>query len=803
MSRCCSLSGRVALFGLGGVGKSQLAIEFAHRMAEAHNIWVFWIYAGTQERVEEGFRTIADTVKLAGRMQPKADIPLLVQNWLTNEGNGRWLIILDSADDREVLYHVYENHNQRALATYLPESRNGSIVVTTRSRDLAYKLTGNYKNIIEIGPMAHKDALTLLEKKLGQEHYNASGAEDLVHVLDYIPLAISQAAAYIQARARASIEQYLADFQSSEQKKVELLERDAGGMRRDRVASSAVLATWQLSFDYIRSYQRSAANLLSFMSLFDCQGIPERVLKSFTAHTATQGGSLDKFGNLESKDIDSDSDNDKSNGFEEDISILRDYCLIAMNKEKDKFEIHGLVQLSMKKWLQKFGQEVLQTLKQQYIERMAASFPTGEYENWSACRELFAHLQVALDYEPNEDKLKEWATLCCNGGHYALLQGRYSIAKQMADKANWACGKMLRRDDTLILKSTTLLASVVLRNGQWGEAEKLQMQVVAASKTILGPDHEDTLKSMSDLALVYYRQGHFQEAEKLWMQVTEAMEMTLEFNHPETLKNMDRLASAYHSQGRWKEAEKLRIQVKETRKMTLGFDHPDTLKSMGNLASSYHSQGRWEEAEKLEEDVMKTHIITFGRHHPDTLKSIGNLALTYSGQGYWEKAKMLQVQAMEGYKITLGPDHPDTLKSIGNYASTLLNQGLWGEAETLQLQVLEAQLINPGVNHPDTLRTMANCVITVSKQGQWEAAEELQVQVVDAYKDKHGPEHQDTLKTIVNLALIYKNQGQHTRALALMKDCLVARQQVLGPEHPETRESLALAQEWIRNSHFN
>jgi hypothetical protein len=160
---------RVALVGLGGVGKSQLAIEYAHRIREAQpETWVFWVHAGRQARVQEGFRTIADAVKLPGRNQSKANIPYLVHGWLSNERNGRWIIIIDSADDRDVFYgpSSSDTHNGQLFASYLPQSRNGSIVITTRNKDLAFRLTGDYDNIIEFGPMAQTDAILLLEKKL-------------------------------------------------------------------------------------------------------------------------------------------------------------------------------------------------------------------------------------------------------------------------------------------------------------------------------------------------------------------------------------------------------------------------------------------------------------------------------------------------------------------------------------------------------------------------------------------------------------------------------------------------------------
>lgn len=796
MNQCCSPAGRVALFGLGSVGKSQLAIEFAHRIAELSDMWVFWIHAGTQARIEEGFRTIAEIVKLAGRKQPKADIPFLVQNWLADERNGRWVVVLDSADNPNALYNTDENPSQRPLATYLPESRNGSIIITTRSRDLAYKLTGSYEYLIQISPMVQKDALTLLEKKLGL-HFDASAAEDLVQALDYIPLAIGQAAAYIQERApRSSIRKYLADFQKSEYKKVKLLEHDAGDLRRDRVASNAVLATWQISFDYIRAYQPSAANLLSFMSLFDCQGIPEWVLSPFATHIATQGGSLFETENFRPEDIDGDSDSDRSNIFDDDILLLRNYCLITCNMDGDKFEMHRLVQLSMKNWLKAFGKETLEILKHQYIERMAASFPTGEYENWATCGELFAHAQVALDYQPTEDILKEWAILCYNGGRYALLQGKYNTAKQMSDKAHWALVKALGEDDALTLQSKKLLASVFLSQGQWMEAEELQMQAMEASKIRFGPDHPDTLKIMSDLALVYYFQGRREEAEMLQLQVMKISEIQLGPNHPETLKSIAHLATTYHAQGLWKEAIELRIQVMEMSKIELGSDHPDTLKSMGNLASSYHDQRRWKDAEELEEYVLKAQIIGLGSDHPDTLKTMGNLASTFYAQGCLEKAKKLQLQVIEIRKIKLGPDHPDTLTTTANLALTLSNQHHWKEAEMLQMQVVEARKARLGLVHPDTLRTIANLVVTISKQGRWKEAERLQTQVMEACEIELGPDHQDTLRAKANLALIYKAQGQHIRALALMKDCHLARQQVLGLEHPETQESMDLIKEW-------
>ncbi|KAH7146677.1 P-loop containing nucleoside triphosphate hydrolase protein, partial [Dactylonectria estremocensis] len=193
-----------------GDSKSQLAVEFAHRVgASSPDRWVFWVHASTHARIVEGFKTIADNIKLFGRNQPKVDILQLVYSWLSNERNGKWLMILDSADDYDALYGVSGNNNDgRPLAAYLPQSQNGSIILTTRNKDLAFRLTGAYQRIIEVGPMTEKEALMLLKNRLGSVS-DADDADDLVRVLDLIPLAISQAAAYIQMRApRTSLTQY-------------------------------------------------------------------------------------------------------------------------------------------------------------------------------------------------------------------------------------------------------------------------------------------------------------------------------------------------------------------------------------------------------------------------------------------------------------------------------------------------------------------------------------------------------------------------------------------------------------------
>ncbi|KAJ3569922.1 hypothetical protein NPX13_g5913 [Xylaria arbuscula] len=433
---CLRPASRVALVGLGGVGKSQLAIEYAYRVRDAsvqenQEIWVFWIHAETKARVEEGFKSIVNAVKITGRNRPKADIPQLVYEWLQKERNERWLIVLDSADNIDVFYNMQAMARQTAsegekkpLSAYLPQSSNGSILVTTRNRDLANRLTGRYNDIIDIGPMDQEHALALLARK-SKEDADMDMATNLVEVLEYMPLAISQAAAYIQRRAPQT---------------------------------------------------------------------------------------------------------------------LRDYCLISINKEGDVFEMHGLVQLATRKWLDADGES--EKFKGLFISRMAKAFPSGAFENWDTCQKLFPHAEKAVEYRPKEEELQnEWALLLYKSSWYALEQGKYTTSEAMARMSQDMRKMVLGPDHPSTLTSMANLASTYWNQGRWKEAELLEVQVMETSKTVLGPDHPDTLTSMANLAFTWKSQSHSANAVQLMEDCIQIRRRVLGPDHPHTLSSLSTLSN--------------------------------------------------------------------------------------------------------------------------------------------------------------------------------------------------------------------------------------------------------------------
>jgi tetratricopeptide (TPR) repeat protein len=423
-----------------------------------------------------------------------------------------------------------------------------------------------------------------------------------------------------------------------------------------------------MSFEHIRSKQPSAADLLSLMSLFDCQGIPEELLNpskptiSNCAHKTATGDDRD--------DSESEcSDGEAEAQFEDDLVLLRDYCLITMNSTGAMFEMHGLVQLSTRRWLEARGLQ--NSFKHKYIHIMAAAFPPGSYENWSACQRLFAHAEVAIPYRPidnNMDLEKKWALLLHNAGWYAWNQGKYNLAERMLRKSHQVYVTRCGKDSDAAMTGRFFIARVLMDRGKWGDAEKLFVQLLEVRKRTLGEEHPDTQRDMIWLASTYREQGRLKEAEELQLQVLECRMKSLGPDHDSTRTSASQLEGIYSAQDRWELADKLETERLESRLAKLGPDHPDTLMAMAATAWNYGRQGRFDEAKKLELEVLNRYKKQLGDHHPLTVASMSQLAFFFWREGPLEEAEKLAAQVLDAYSAMLGPDHPSTLRAMHNLA---------------------------------------------------------------------------------------------------------------------------------------
>lgn len=217
--------------------------------------------------------------KIPGQDDLKNNILQLVYDWLQDEENGHWLMVLDNVDDDNVFFGgVVENI---PLANYLPQSPHGSILITSRNRMAVQNLVGSPSNVLLVEPMGADDAVALLRTCIHGDQSSDIEERELVKTLEYIPLAISQAGAYIANRSlRMTVSTYSELFRQSESSQEHLLKYDgAKDLWRDRSIRHAVITTWQISFDQIRSTCPAATDLLALMSMFDRQGIPEGLVQ--------------------------------------------------------------------------------------------------------------------------------------------------------------------------------------------------------------------------------------------------------------------------------------------------------------------------------------------------------------------------------------------------------------------------------------------------------------------------------------------------------------------------------------------
>jgi tetratricopeptide (TPR) repeat protein len=661
------------LYTLTGYSKSQLAIQYAHSIRDASpHIFVFWVHASTRARFEEAYRDIADRLQLLGRSDPKANVLKLVSDWLRDETNGRWVMVLDNVDEAETFFPSQKCQRDEAdasahipLATHLPQSHNGAVLVTSRNKDAAAKLAGGYNKIKEVLAMDNSEGLQLLRNKL-RDPPNDESAVELLRMLDGIPLAITQAAAYISRRARMTVARYLDEFRKNDKKRESLLNWDAGELRRDDSASNSVVTTWQMSFEQIQRERPSAAELLSLMSFFNPQGIPESTLRRY---------SRENTGTAEL-----DHDKEMSGAFEDDLDILQAYSLVSMTANSEACEMHALVQFCTRVWLSSFGNAA--QWEQRFILLMAQELPNGQYKNWGKCQQLLPHIEPLFNSEPAaREALKAWAQVLINAAWYLRMQGSYSIAQEIAAKALTAMEEALGPDDQQTLLSVVVLALVLQGQGKYGEAEKLNQRALKGYEEELGVQHPDTLTSVNNLASVLRAQGKYEEAEKLNRRALKGYEEELGVQHHYTLTSVNNLALVLRAQGKYEEAEKLNRQALKGYEEELGVQHPSTLTSVNNLASVLQDQRKYKEAEMLFRQALEGKEIALRIQHPSTLASADNLAAVLRAQGKYEEAEKLNRQALEGYEKELGMQHPDTLLSANNLAAVLRAQGKYEEAE--------------------------------------------------------------------------------------------------------------------------
>ncbi|KAI1498085.1 hypothetical protein F5X99DRAFT_342248 [Biscogniauxia marginata] len=667
---------RTAIEGLGGVGKTQVALEAAYRIYDEYpNCSVFWVPAIDATSFENAYREIGHQLGVEGIEKDKADVKLLVRSALGHERAGSWLLIIDNADDLDLLF------TDAKLADYLPFSRKGSIVFTTRNHETTVRLDiPQTTNIITIAEMSDDEAIELLQKGLKEnQKCDMESTARLLELLANLPLAIKQASAYMASNTSVTVSQYLELYLSSNSDMIEFLSRHFEDRFRYKDLSkqrNPITTTWLISFEHISRHNSLATDCLKSMCFLAEKDIPLSLLP-------------------EARKV----------KMAEAIGTLIGYAFIMERERPDSFDIHRLVRLAMRNWLQENGQ--WQDWATNTIQQLSRSFPFPKHENREVWMRYLPHGQAALEFQDECTNDEAKCMLLFNVGGSKLVLGKYVDAEQMY-RQTLELGKKVGRENRNTLSSMNNLANVLENQGKYEEAMQMHRQVLELKKKVLGRNHPDTLASRNNFANILTRQGKYEEAKQIYWQILEIREEVLGKEYPDTLTSMNNLALVLGSQGKYEEAEQIHRQTLKLREKVLNKEHPSTLDSMNNLASVLGGQGKHEEAEQIYRQTLELREKVLGREHHYTLASMSNLAVVICNQGKYAEAKQLHSQTLEIRKKTLGKEHPDTFISMNNLAVVFYSQGEYEEAEEMYRQTLELREKILGKDHPSTVQSRKN-----------------------------------------------------------------------------------------------
>ena len=759
-----ALSQPQAITGLGGIGKTQLALEYAYRYRADYQA-VLWAQAETRENLTSSYLTIATLLNVPEKNeQESARVITAVKNWL--QRNTSCLLILDNADDLTL------------ARDFLPPSVGGHVLLTTRAQ-----ATGRFARRLEVDILPpeqgtlfllHRADLLPVDATLEQaSEHDRNGAHAICKELGGLPLALDQAGAYIE-ETRCSLSDYQQRYQS---RRARLLQR-RGGLVPDH--PDAVAATWSLAFEKVEQANPTAADLLRLCAFLAPDAIPEEII---TESAANLGHVLEP--------VASDAVN-----LDEAIAALGAYSLVRRNATEKSLSVHRLVQAVLK---DQMDEQDRQQWAQRAVQAVNAAFPEVKFETWLQCERCLPHAQACMILiEQERLTIPEAADLLTSMGWYLGERGRYTEAESPLQHAMTIREQQSEVEDLQTAYTATTLGWLCEYQGKYAQAEPLYQRTLSIREQQLGPQHPGTANSLNNLAALYQTQGKYSQAEPLYQRALSIYEQQLGAEHPTTASSLNNLAGLYRMQGKYEQAEPLYLRALTIQEQQLGERHPDTAMSLNDLAELYRVQGKYSQAEPLYQRALSIREQQLGPQHPDTALSLNNLALLYSAQGKDKQAEPLYERTIVIYEAQLGAQHPWLAVSLNNLAELYRTQGKDKQAEPLYLRMLSTYEQQLGPDHPDTATGLNNLATLYHHQGKYEQAEPLLVRALAIHEQQLGPEHPNTATSLNNLALLYCTQGKYEQAEPLLQRALSICEHALGPQHPHTQTARASYADLLR-----
>jgi tetratricopeptide (TPR) repeat protein len=449
--------------GLGGIGKTQTAVEYAYRYRSEYR-YIFWTRAESEVTLQAGFVEIAKLLDLPEQDATNpAETVQAVKHWLEREGE--WLLICDNADTPEL------------LKAYYPRTPRGHILLTSRARLFD---TLGIARPLALEKLQPEEALRFLYKRTARAQSDPAeqkAAEQLAAELGYLPLALEQAAAYLAAKM-ARFQDYLASYR---QQRLALLNK-----AQPRVGDypASVANTWALNFQEIEQVS-VPAEVLRVSAFLSPEGIPLELL--------TEGAS--QLGPVLSEALATSADPLALN---EALEPLTRYSLIRLDVDTQTYSIHRMVQEVLK---DQMGVEQQAHWAERVVRAVEQSFPEVDYQTWTRCERLIPHALLCAAHI-NRWRMTFWEArnLLFQTGKYFYQRGQYWEAEPFWKRYLAICEQVLGPEHPDTLSTVNNLANLYYDKGEYEQAEPLYQLALSTHERVLGPNHPNTIRVRENYA---------------------------------------------------------------------------------------------------------------------------------------------------------------------------------------------------------------------------------------------------------------------------------------------------------------
>jgi tetratricopeptide (TPR) repeat protein len=720
-----ALSQPQAISGLGGIGKTQVAVEYAYRYHQEYRA-VLWARADSQEALVSSYVTLANRLDLPGKNAPDQSIVVqAVKAWLQNTRG--WLLILDNADELAL------------VSAFVPPAMGGHLLLTTRATAL-----GRLAHRIEVETFSPEDGTLFLLRRAGLLAPDASLVDAASH--DYqdaiqmtkelggLPLALDQVGAYLEETGCS-----LANYQQMYRQHRRDLLKKRGGLVADH--PEPVATTWSLSFARVQEQNPAAADLLRFCAYLAPDAIPLELL----TQGATQLGEV--LGPVVTDVFQ----------FDQAIEVLRAYSLLRRDPMTDTLSIHRLVQVVVQDAMMEQEQALW---RQQAIQALNMVYPEGTHEARKRCERLTTHVLIhAMDTSSDAVSL-ELAAVQKKAADYLSARAQYEQAELLYQRSRHIREEMWGTEHPEVASVLNGLANLYREQSKYNLAEPLYQRALRIREQMFGPEHSEVAVLLNGLARLYREQGKYEQAEPLYQRALRISEQTLGSDHPDVTSLFNNLAELYRELGKYEQAEPLYRRALHIREQILGPEHPDVASPLNGLANLYRDQDEYERAEPLYQRALQIWEQALGPEHPLVASSLNGLALLYQKQGKHKQAESRYQQARDIWERALGPEHPDVTSPLNGLAALYQGQREYEQAESLYRRALSIRERTLGPEHPRVASPLNGLAELYQEQGKYDLAGPLYQRAVHIWEQALGPEHPRTQLAKRRYAMLLHEMGR-------------------------------------------